>query len=271
MKRFLAVLVIMAMLMPTATSAQQTDAFDFSQAQIVDAPDVRQWPATTHITSLSFDGAVTRVDFTKKNGPGRWPDVRPAGWTGDLQYTLWLCVQTPGWTCSAFIQFWNGRDGSGSPADPDVPSVYDKHWYYAPRWSPIYGHGPLKPGELIGFLVTSGNQRDAAGPDSVQERSNVVVVPAADRASYTFDAPPPPPVPVPVPPTPQPQPQPLDLSHIEQLILQVNQNVTDGRAENQAFYSNVKSTWQAIGGPFIVKYILPALGSALATWQVTKK
>ena len=53
--------------------------------------------------------------------------------------------------------------------------------------------------------------------------------------------------------------------------MQVNQNVSDGRVENQAFYSSVKSTWQSLGGPFIVKYILPALGSAFAGWQIAKK
>jgi hypothetical protein len=46
-------------------------------------------------------------------------------------------------------------------------------------------HGPIRPGESIGFLVTAGNARDSVGP-VLQERSNVVVVPATDNGSFTF-------------------------------------------------------------------------------------
>src|ERR1700704_6579995 len=93
-----------------------TDMFDLSAAQIVNAPDVRQWPMTAALTQISFDGSMTRVAFTKKNGPGRWPDITPKGWDGPLQYTLWLFLQIDGhWVGSGFIQFWNGREGSGSP------------------------------------------------------------------------------------------------------------------------------------------------------------
>ena len=46
-------------------------------------------------------------------------------------------------------------------------------------------HGPTRSGELIGFMVTAGNARDSVGP-MVQERSNVVVFPATDNASFTF-------------------------------------------------------------------------------------
>jgi len=51
----------------------------------------------------------------------------------------------------------------------------------------MHEHGPIKPGELIGFMVTSGNARDSVGPFGPKERSNVVVVKAADNATYTFD------------------------------------------------------------------------------------
>ena len=30
------------------------------------------------------------VDFTKKNGPDRWPDVFPPGFSGTIQYCLGL-------------------------------------------------------------------------------------------------------------------------------------------------------------------------------------
>jgi hypothetical protein len=163
------------------------DMIDLSQALIVNAPDVQNWPQTARITALTFDGSTSRVFFTKQDGDGRWPDVRPSGWTGDLQYTWWLFKHINGqWVGSAFIQMWYGRDGSGTPADPDVPSKYDAHWYYSSRWAPIHGSGQIQPGEVIGMMVTSGNQRDSVGPDSVQERSNVVTFAAADVGAFSF-------------------------------------------------------------------------------------
>jgi hypothetical protein len=162
---------------------------DLASAQIVNAPDVRQWRETAKITRVSFDGSTTRIAFDKQDGPNRWPDVRPAGWDGDLQYTIWLFLQVHGkWIGSAFIQMWHGRDGSGSPADPDVPSKFHEHWYYSTRWAPMHEHGPIQPGELIGFMVSSGNGRDNVGPFGPKERSNIVVVKASDIATYTFDS-----------------------------------------------------------------------------------
>lgn len=161
-------------------------ALDLSTARVVNAPDVRGWAETATITKLSFDGSTTRVEFTKQDGPNRWPDLTPPGWQGPLQYTLWLFLRVNGeWVGSGFIQMWYGRDGSGSHADPDVPSLYHQHWYYGTRWSPMQEHGPIRAGESIGFLVSAGNARDSVGP-VLQERSNVVVVPATDNGTFTF-------------------------------------------------------------------------------------
>lgn len=204
-----------------------TDMIDLSQAQIVDAPDVHSWPITTAITQVSFDGSTTRVEFDKKDGPSRWPDVTPPGWTGPLEYTIWLFKNIGGrWVGSAFIQMWSGRDGSGSSADPDVPSVYDAHWYYGSRWAPIYGSGKIQPGEVIGFMVTPGNARDG-GQVTLQERSNVVTFAATDHGTMHFDAAPVPvPVPVPIPipvqvPTPAPVPVPVPVPQPD-LVAQLN-------------------------------------------------
>lgn len=165
-----------------------TDAIDLSAALIVNAPDVRAWPATAEITHISFDGSTSRIQFTKQAGPDRWPDVVPPGFDGPIQYTWWLFRRISGrWVGSAFIEMWYGRDGSGSPDDPDVPSRYHLHWYYGDRWAPLSGSGPIQPGEPIGFMVTSGDQRDKKGADSVRQRSNVVVVPATDIGAFTFE------------------------------------------------------------------------------------
>lgn len=163
------------------------DAIDLNAATLVDSPDIRSWPMTAKIQHISFDGSTTRVTFTKQDGPDRWPDVTPPGWSGPLQYTLWLFRRIAGvWVGAAFVQFWHGRDGSGSPSDPDVPSVYHHHWYYAPRWAPLFGSGPILPGEVIGFLVSSGNARDGVGPFGPAERSNVVTFAATDSGTFDF-------------------------------------------------------------------------------------
>jgi hypothetical protein len=46
-------------------------------------------------------------------------------------------------------------------------------------------HGPIRTGERIAFLVTAGNARDSVGP-VLQERSNLVTIPATDNGSFTF-------------------------------------------------------------------------------------
>jgi hypothetical protein len=165
-----------------------SSVIDLASAQIVNAPDIRLWRETAKITRVSFDGSTTRIAFDKQDGANRWPDVRPPGWDGDLQYTIWLFLQVRGkWVGSAFVQMWHGRDGSGSAADPDVPSKFHEHWYYGTRWAPMDEHGPIQTGELIGFMVSSGNARDSLGPFGPKERSNIVVVKASDKATYTYD------------------------------------------------------------------------------------
>lgn len=165
------------------------DMIDLSAATIVNAPDVRggTWRKTAAMTQVQFAGGQSRFNFSKRDGAGRWPDVTPAGWTGPLQYTVWLFKFIGGtWVGSAFIQFWHDRVGSGSVDDPDVPSRYHQHWYYAARWAPIFGSGAIAPGETIGFMVTSGNERDSVGPYSVQERSNIVTLAATDTGTFNF-------------------------------------------------------------------------------------
>ena len=110
------------------------------------------------------------VDFDKRVGPGRWPDV-PFG-TGDLEYTLGMCLNIGGrWYCSAAIQFWYGRDLSEGG---DVDKI-GRDWFYDGRWGPMAGHQPAF-GEMVGIFVAAGNLRDS-GIVYTKERSNVVLLP----------------------------------------------------------------------------------------------
>jgi len=46
--------------------------------------------------------------------------------------------------------------------------------------------GRFRAGESIGFMVTAGKRGATASDPCLQERSNVVVVPATDDGSFTF-------------------------------------------------------------------------------------
>lgn len=232
--------ILAALILGLASFAHaQTDMINLDQAQIVNAPDVRSWAKTATITQMSFNEGQTRVEFTKKDGPSRWPDVTPAGWTGPLQYTLWLFVKVDGqWVGSAFIQFWHGRSGSGSANDPDLPSLYDQHWYYSPRWRPINGHGAIHAGEQIGFMVTSGNQRDSVGPNSVAERSNTVTLFAADSGAVDFTDTP---VEPPMPPLPPPTPTPVPPGQLEARVATLEALVDQARLDLFDVLSRVKA------------------------------
>jgi len=157
------------------------DAFNLAAAVIQSSPTgVASWPVTTKITSLSVRTDGIAVEFSKKSGPGRWPDVVPPGWSGPLQYTLWIALNIGGtWhTCSP-IEFWYGLAANGG--DITVDNQIAKNWtYYC---------GPMarQPavGEMVGFFVTAGDQR-LKDAHIIHERSNVVLIPFPAAAGQTF-------------------------------------------------------------------------------------
>lgn len=151
------------------------DQINVSAASIYNSPtDLATWTVSTAITSVDIGGGGISVQFSKKDGPGRWPDVVPPGWSGPLEYTLGMCLNISGqWDCSAVVQAWNGADPLGGP-----PSQIGQNWFYDPlRWGPMTGHQPA-PGETIGIFVCEGDCRNNTRGDSspLRERSNVVLV-----------------------------------------------------------------------------------------------
>lgn len=164
--------------------------FDLSQATIVNSPpDLASWPEGAKITSINVNPGAFEVDFDRRDGPGRWPDVTPAGWSGALQYTLGMCVNiNDHWYCSGIVQFWYGR----SLSDSAPPSLVGREWFYdAGRWGPMVGYQPSE-GELVGLFVGAGNLRDGnnltrATCPAVCERSNVALIPWTNGgASFNF-------------------------------------------------------------------------------------
>jgi hypothetical protein len=157
-----------------------SDGFNLAAAVIHASPNAAAWPATASITSLSFRSDGVAVEFTKKSGPGRWPDVVPPGWSGPLQYTLWIAMNIGGtWHTCGPIEYWNGLAANGG--DVTINNQIAVNWtYYC---------GPMArqpaPGEQVGFFVTAGDARmkDVA---AVHERSNIVVIPFPSAAGQTF-------------------------------------------------------------------------------------
>jgi hypothetical protein len=172
---------------PAPGPAAAVDAVSLSLAIILNSPnDLARWPITTAITSIDLRSSGVHVEFTKKDGPGRWPDIVPPGFSGPLEYTLGMMLNINGqWYASAPVEFWNGLDAAGG-----APSQYALNWFYdAGRWAPMTYHQPAV-GEQIGFFVCAGDCRNTTdgSKSPIKERSNVVIVtmPTDAGASFRF-------------------------------------------------------------------------------------
>jgi len=168
---------------PSNPSAMKVQPFSLQQATILDSPDNFAFFAeTAKITTLIMGPFGINVDFTKKNGPDRWPDIFPPGFSGPIQYCLGMAWNIDGhWYASAPIEMWNDRPEGGGP-----PQDYALNWFYNPtRWAPMTFHQP-SPGETIGFFVVAGDVRGFNSNQKYQERSNVVMIPMPDSGGATF-------------------------------------------------------------------------------------
>jgi hypothetical protein len=150
--------------------------FDLPLATILHSPaGIAHFAITTKIESIdiSQDGIV--LEFDKKDGPGRWPDVLPPGWDGGIQYSIGMVLKIDGkFFASAPIEMWNGRGPAGAP-----PQDWALEWFYDPnRWAPMTFHQPAV-GEQVGMFVVAGDTRGEFNQDlsPVKERSNVVFFP----------------------------------------------------------------------------------------------
>ena len=145
--------------------------FDLQKANIWDnPPDFKSWAETSRVTSVVFTDDAILVDFDKRDGPNRWPDVGFG--SGALEYTLGMCVNIQGtWNCSATVQFWYGRDLEAS----GLPSYIAANWWYDTRWGALQGYQPAC-GETVGIYAAAGNLRDS-GNVIAKERTNIVLMP----------------------------------------------------------------------------------------------
>ena len=266
MKRLI---LIGALLLARHAAAQE---IPIAQAKFVGpGGDLATFSQTTSVTQVAVGLNGTNISFDKKDGPNRWPDNITPGWSGSLQYSIGLCENLNGWTCSAPIEVWYGRqDATGPIQNQDLTCAAGHgqiqcNFYYDNRWQPLNGHAP-SPGEQLGVFVVAGDARNNYNP--VKERSNLVLFNLPNPGeTKVFNYSPVTPQPSPTPPTP---PLPLPVPSVSCDLTPVLEQIAASRAENQAFYASVKSTWQSIGGPFIVKYIVPSLATGLTAWKLAK-
>jgi hypothetical protein len=165
---------------PPSAGPAPNDAINLNTVIVHNSPNPTNWPATTTLQRMDLMPSGAHLVFDKQ---GSWPEVVPPGWAGGIQYTLWIVLKINGqWHASGCIEFWRGLYENGGPV-----SQYAMNWYYDPiRWAPMSGHQPA-PGEQVGFFVTAGDARNN-GPNSVNERSNVVLVsfPSSSGQSFVF-------------------------------------------------------------------------------------
>lgn len=181
-----------------------TDAIDLGAA-ILTPNTVADRAVTTAITRLDLLPSGFHVEFDKKDGADRWPDV-PFGKPGDsLQYCLWIGARlSDGWHVAACYNAWHGLDPIGGTGAE--PAQYPGNLWYLD--GALGQHTPMVD-ELLAFFVTAGGDR-GINEHLVRERSNVVTVrmPGPAGASYLLGnagvaagaGPSPAPTPLPAPP-----------------------------------------------------------------------
>ena len=150
-----------------------------------DDPGMTDWNISTTITGLDLLPSGVHVEFSKADGPNRWPDTPDysgSGGMGPLQYSIGLCFKISGqWHCSAPIELWYGlHENGGNIGEPgQVPS----NWFYDNRWGAMQGYQP-KAGEIVGVYVVAGDARNNIYV--VKERSNIVLVPFPTAAGAKY-------------------------------------------------------------------------------------
>jgi hypothetical protein len=160
-------------------SVSVTQPINLGSATITDgsAGDVANWPQTTTITNVNISAAAAvSVDFDKKDGAGRWADECDLpGFAPDcLQYTVWLFEYVGGqWYGTGAVEMWYGRGDTGdAPAGFTIEQQLTQNWVY---YSGVMSTHMLVPGEQIGIMVTTGDERRKNNAD-FHERSNLFLV-----------------------------------------------------------------------------------------------
>jgi hypothetical protein len=146
------------------------EGFRLGSVTILGSPDVRGFPVTSRITSLSFRPGTFHIDHERR---GMWPPVLidPDGTTQEA--TVWVFFYIEGqWYATGGERLRPNQTDKAL----DNPSSIGPDWLYArDRWGVMTGYVP-SPGDLVGFMVVAGSTRSDNNV-AVRERSAVVLVP----------------------------------------------------------------------------------------------
>lgn len=244
-------------------STAQTDGYDLRSCVIHGSPNVAGWPITVPLVNVEFKSGTAahgntvgvRPIFDRSLMNLRWPDVKPVGWDGYIQYTLWAFVFPNGKCHGAGLhEFWSNRNGAARVWTGAPILTQWSDWVYRNQWGSEMEQYVPRAGDPIGFMLTAGDRRLMDLGD-VRERTQLLMVRLAGDgmgepavpASPPTSHPEPPPQPIPDPPPP-PVSLPPDLSEvyrrIEELRSRVNElaAVVTGNAETvNAFGARVLS------------------------------
>lgn len=186
-----------------------TDGIDLKSVQWHGTPDISDWPITLDLQGVEFkagsasDGNTVGVRpiFDRGVMNQRWPDVRPDGWDGFIQFTIGAIVKVNGvWHGAGLHEFWSNRNGDARiwTGAPILTQWAD--WVYRNQWGPEMESYRPAVGDEIGFFLVAGDRRSPHNIGPVRERTNVIRVKLAANGVADALAP----VGVPTPPVVNP-------------------------------------------------------------------
>ena len=88
---------------PSPSGPAPNDAVNPNTVIIHNSPNVASWPVTTKLSRLDLMRA--RMPFSAQ---GNWPGIVPPGWSGGLQWTLWIVLNITGQWHTGLHRYWKG-------------------------------------------------------------------------------------------------------------------------------------------------------------------
>lgn len=145
---------------------------DLDKVVFLGSPNVSGWAKTANISSVGFRPGTFQIDHSHV---GAWaPYAVDIGNNTMQAATAWVFFYIDGQ--------WYGAGGermrpyqTEKNESLEWASNIGCEWFYNDSWGVLAGYRPA-PGEMVGFMVTSGSTR-ADNSYNIAERSNIVMIP----------------------------------------------------------------------------------------------